>query len=285
LLAFSTLARAQLNNEIRAIAARAHGRVGVSCSLPATPLDCNVNAAEGLPMQSVYKLPIAMATLHAVETGRFSLSTQVKFRKSDLVAPDQGSPLRDAHPQGGVSVRVDELLRLAVSESDGVASDLLLRTLGGAPVADAYVRSLGIEGIHIVDTEQTLGRDVQAQYRNDAQAQALVALLRLLADRSPLNPQDTALLLRWMTETETGEHRLKALLPAGTVIAHKTGTSGTHSLVANVTNDAGLITMKDGRKLAIAVLVADSHLPQPVRETVIAEIARAVWQAASRAAR
>jgi len=279
-LLFSPLADAQLSRQIEAIAARAHGRVGVACSVPGAPLDCNVNATEGLPMQSVYKFPIAIAVLHAIETGKFSLATRVEFRPSDLIAPDQGSPLRDAHPHAGVSVPVEELLRLAVSESDGVASDILLRTLGGAPVADAYIRSLGVPGIHIVDTEKTLGRVDRAQYRNDAQAQSLVALLRLVADHSPLTPQHTALLLGWMTESDTGPHRIKGLLPTGTVVAHKTGTSGSASLVSNVTNDCGLVTLPDGRRLAIAVLVADAHVPQPAREAVIAEIAAAIWQAA-----
>jgi beta-lactamase class A len=281
-LVVCTGAQAQLSAQIRAIAARAHGRVGVACSLPGTPLDCNVNASAGLPMQSVYKLPIAMAVLHAIETGRLSLVTKVPFREADLIALDQGSPLQDAHPHGGVSVPVEQLLRLAVSQSDGAASDLLLRTLGGPSVADSYIRGLGISGIHIVDTEQTLGRDVQTQYRNDAQAQSLVALLRRLADHSPLNPQHTAQLLGWMTASDIGPHRIKGLLPAGTMVAHKTGTSGTNSRVANVTNDVGLITLKDGRKLAIAVLVADSGEPQTVREAVIAEITKAIWQAASR---
>ncbi len=231
-------------------------------------------------MQSVYKLPIAMAVLHAVEAGKFSLATKVWFLRSDLIAPDQASPLRDAHPHAGVSVTVDELLRLAVSESDGVASDILLRTVGGPRVADSYVQSLGIRGIHIEDTEKTLGRAVRAQYRNDAQAQSLVALLRLLADRSPLNPQHTSLLLRRMTESETGPHRIKGLLPAGTVVAHKTGTSGSQDRMHNATNDAGLITLPDGRRLALAVLIADSSESQSVREAVIAEIAQLVWKAA-----
>ncbi len=234
-------------------------------------------------MQSVYKLPIAMAALHAVEAGRLSLSSKVPFRESDLISPDQYSPLTEQHPHGGVSVRIDDLLRLAVSESDGVASDILLRTLGGPAIVDSYVQSLGVQGIDIVDPEKTLGRDVQAQYRNDAKAQSLVSLLRLIADRSPLNPQHTALLLRWMTESETGPHRIKGLLPAGTVVAHKTGTSGSDSRVNNATNDVGVITMNDGRKLAIAVLVTDSSEPQSVREAVIAQIAQAIWKAAHRA--
>ena len=270
-----------LHSQIATEAAKARGRVGVACSLPGATLDCNYNADARLPMQSVYKLPIAMAALDAIEHNKFTLDTPVRFRPSDLISPDQGSPLRDAHPHGNVEVSIRELLRLAVVESDGVASDILLRVLGGPAVADSYIRNLGIDGIHIQDTEKALGRNDRLQNRNYATPAALVALLRRLADRSPLSPEHTAVLLNWMTITRTGEQRLKALLPPGTVVAHKTGTSGSNRPNTNATNDAGLITLPDGRKLAVAVLVADSPPKESTREGVIAEIGLAIYNAAT----
>jgi len=279
-VALATEAMAQLRSRIGADAAAAHGRVGVACSLPGVALDCGLNQGEGLPMQSVYKFPIAMAALHAVAGGRLKLNQQIAFLPSDAVRPGIGSPLRNAHPKGGVDVPLEELLRLAIEESDGTASDILLRVLGGPAVVDAYVRGLGIAGIHIRDTEKALGADVQAQYRNDASAAALVALLRLLADRSPLNAEHTALLLRMMTEAKTGPHRIRGMLPPGTQVAHKTGTSGTHKGVTNATNDVGLITMPDGRRLAVVVLVTDSPESEAAREAVIARIAKDIWDAA-----
>ena len=233
-------------------------------------------------MQSVYKLPIAMATLHAVEAGRLNLADKVAFLPSDMISPGQHSPLRQQYPAAGVQVPLARLLQLAVSESDGIASDILLRTLNGPSKVDAYVRSLGIQGIRIADFEKTIGADVHAQYRNYAEAAALVLLLRRLADDSPLNAQHTQQLLTWMTQTGTGEHRLKGLLPPGTVVAHKTGTSGEDRGITHATNDAGLITMADGRKLAIAVLIADSPSPEKTREAVIAQVSREIWQAANR---
>jgi|SRR5579875_574665 len=273
--------QAGLSTQIEQTASRARGRVGVACALPGKLLACNINAATKLPMQSVYKLPIAIATLHAVEQGRFSLYQKAEFRLSDLISPGQHSPLRDEHPTGGVEVPIHELLRLAVCESDGVASDILLRTAGGPSAVDAYIKSLGISGISIRDTEKTIGADVEAQYRNYAEPRAMVALLRLIADRSPLSPGHTALLLHWMTVTGTGEHRLKGLLPANTVVAHKTGTSGRDHGITHATNDAGLITLPDGRTLAVAVFIADSPETESVRENVIAQIAKEIWDAAN----
>jgi beta-lactamase class A len=280
-LAFSITAHAQLSTDIARIAAQAHGRVGVTCSLPGRTLDCNLHAADPFPMQSVYKLPIVMAALHAVEKGRFRLDQNIRFLPSDLISPDQYSPLRDAHPHGNADVPMNELMRLAVEESDGVASDILLRVLGGPASADAYVRSLGIDGIHIIDTEQTLGRDVKLEDRDSAQPRALVALLRRLTDRSPLSPAHTQLLIGWMAASHTGDNRMKALLPPGTVVAGKTGTSGTGRNFTNATNDVALITLPSGQELAIAILVADSSASAAVRERVIAEIARAVYTAAT----
>jgi beta-lactamase class A len=281
-VALAIPAHAQLPAEIARIAAQAHGRVGVACSLPGQILDCNLRANEPFPMQSVYKLPIAMAILHAVEQRRLRLDQNIRFLPSDLISPDQYSPLRDAHPHGNVDVPLEDLLRLAVSESDGVASDILIRTVGGAGAVDAYVRSLGIGGVHIVDTEKVLGREVKLEDRDSAEPRALVALLRLLADRSPLTPEHTQLLLGWMTASHTGDHRIKALLPSGTVVADKTGTSGTGRNFTNATNDVGLITLPDGRRLALAVMVSDSAAPAAVRGQVIAQISRTIYAAAQR---
>lgn len=279
-ITFATSAHARLHEQVAAIAARAHGRVGVACSLPGAVLDCALDADARLPMQSMYKLQIAMAALHQVEAGRWQLTTMVPFLPSDLFPFETHSPLQDQYPRAGVDVPLERLMQLAVSDSDNAACDLLLRLLGGPSAVDAYVKRLGIRDMQIANTEKQMHADVSAQYRNYASARAMVALLRMLADRPPLSAEHTALLLKWMTDTSTGEHRLKSLLPPGTVIAHKTGTSGVDGGLAHATNDAGLITIKDGRKLAIAVLVSDSRAPEAVRERVIAEIARAVWQAA-----
>jgi len=269
-----------LHNDIVRIAAQAHGRVGVACALPGKALQCGLDPAEMLPMMSVYKLPIAVAVLHAVETGRLSLSQTLHFVPSDLIAPTGYSPLRDQHPHGAVDDTVEDLLRRSIVDSDNVASDVLLRAIGGPAAAEQYLGSIVLYGIHIRDYEGDEDRNVELQYRNDAQARSLAALLLRLSIRSPLTPAHTQLLLGWMVASHTGDRRIGALLPPGTVVAGKTGTSGQDRATVNATNDVALITLPDGRRLAVAVLIADSSAPYAVRQRVIAEIARAIYQAA-----
>src|SRR2546422_9430330 len=65
-------------------------------------------------------------------------------------------------------------------------------------------------------------------------------MLRALHERRGLSEQSQELLPKLMAESPTGPKRLKGLLPAGTVVAHKTGTSGTENGVTAATNDIGI---------------------------------------------
>jgi beta-lactamase class A len=129
----------------------------------------------------------------------------------------------------------------------------------------------------VLNTEKEIGQNWETQYRNFASPEAAVALLRSLYERRGLSDSSQHLLLKFMTESTPGAKRLKGLLPAGAVVAHKTGTSGAQKGITAATNDIGIITLPNGKHLAIAVFVSDSPADEATREGVIAEIARAVW--------
>lgn len=253
------------------------GTLGAAARIVETGETIALNGDGHFPMQSVCKAPIAMAVLHDVDAGRLSLDAPVRVEAADLVPPGMHSPLRDAHPQGGVSVPLREVLRLAVEESDGTASDVLLRVLGGKAKAQGYLSGLGVEGIRIETTEGEIGRDFAAQYRSWASPLAAVAWLTALERGQGVSPAGRALLLGWMSTTKTFPTRLKGRLPAGTAVAHKTGSSGSRDGVSAATNDIGIITLPDGRHLAIAVFLRDSKADAETRDAAIAKVARAAW--------
>lgn len=264
---------------LESIAKDARGRVGLAAEIVETGERVELRGGERFPMQSVYKFPIAMAVLRQVDQGRLRLDAKVRVEKSELIGPQQHSPIRDLHPEGGFEMRLDELLRYAVSESDGSASDVLLRVVGGAGKVQAYLGYLGVMDIRVVDTEMAIGSAQGVQYRNWATPREAVRLLKAFQQGKGLSDSSRALLMKWMTETPTGRNRLKGKLPAGTVVAHKTGTSRTVNGVTAATNDIGLVTLPDGRHLAIAVFVSDAAAADEIREAVIAALARAAWDA------
>jgi beta-lactamase class A len=228
-------------------------------------------------MQSVYKLPIGMTLLRRVDEGALRLDGRVRVEESDLVPSEVHSPLRDKYPRGGAELSVGELLRAMLVESDGMASDILLRLDGGPARVNEFLRGLDAGGVVVATTEKEMAGGELVQYRNHATPLAMLGLLRSVQEGRGLSAASHALLLQLMTECATGPHRLKGLLPAGTPVAHKTGTSGTVRGLTRATNDVGLITLPDGRHLAVVVFVSDSTADEATRERVIAKIARAAW--------
>ncbi len=274
-------ARAQvaLQQGIAAIASGVRGQVAVACALPGTALRCDLHPDAHPPMQSVFKLPLAIVVLQQVEQGRLSLTQTVRFLPSDRILPHTHSALQDRYPKADVEVPVQDLLRLAAADSDNDAADILLRTVGGPAVVNRAMASLGVAGFHLQRDEQAVDLDARLQYGNWFTPRSAVALLLRLSQHSPLTPQHTAMLLGWMTHG-TLPARLSANLPTGTVVAHRTGSGGTYRGLQPTTNDMALITLPDGRKLAIAVFVTDAAATPEQCEAAIARIGRAVYDAA-----
>jgi beta-lactamase class A len=265
----------QLRTEIEKLAAPAHGHVGAAALLVESGETISWHGEQRFPMQSVYKFPIAMAVLHRVDEGKLSLDQQVEI--DPAVDAPVYSPIRDKYPKGGVKLPLRELLRAAIVDSDGAACDLLLR-LVSAPEVTKYLEGLGVSGLKVVATEKEMSQDPMVQYRNWATPDAAVQLLGKFQLGEGLSSASRTLLMRWMTDTEIGPHRIKGLLPPGTQVAHKTGTDGTTNGLTRATNDIGLMTLPDGRHLAVAVFVADSKEDEATREAVIAKIAFACWK-------
>jgi beta-lactamase class A len=174
-------------------------------------------------MQSVYKFPIAMAVLAQVDRGKLKLDQKIHVEASDVL---QGSRILDDSSQG-MEFTLAELLKYMVSESDNTASDMLLRQVGEPMIVTEYLRGLGVNDMVVANTEKELGQGTAVQYLNYATPDAAVVLLRAFYEGKGLSKSSQALLLQLMTDTTTGSKRIKGLLPDGTVVAHKTGTSST----------------------------------------------------------
>ena len=268
---------AELEKQIAAIAAQAIGKVGVAAIVLETGDSVSLNADQQFPMQSGYKLPIVMAVLHEVDDEKLTIDEQIGVTKEDFVREGQYSPIRDKNPHGSV-LTVRELIQYTISESDGTGSDVLLRLAGGADAVQNYITALGVgKQLVVANSEKELGKNWQTQYDNWTTPNTAVALLRDLHEGNGISPEHRELLIKFMTDSSTGPKRLKGLLPAGTVVAHKTDTSGTQNGITAATNDIGIITLPNGKHIAIAVFVSDSQADEKTREGVIAKIARAAW--------
>ena len=268
-----------LEREFSEIVEGVDGTVGIGVKLLPTGESAYLDRHGRYPMLSVHKLPIAMAALRMVDEGRIRLDQEVSITPEDFVRLGYNSPLRYKYPQG-VALPLREIIRASISESDGTASDVLLDLARGPEDVESYLQQLGVsDAMVITESEKSMSTAWENQYLNWATPDGTVRLLQALHERRVgLSEETTQFLLDVMRHAGTGERRIMGGLPRGTPYAHKTGTGGMERGIISATNDVGLISLPDGRVVAIAVYIRDAKGATSVRLEAMQKIAEAVWK-------
>lgn len=238
-----------------------------------------LNGERHYPLQSVFKFHIALAVLSQVDKGTLSLYQKIKIEKKDLL-PGLYSPIRDKYPNG-TTMSIAEILEYTVSQSDNVGCDLLLRLFGGPAAVEEYFTENGFKNISIKINEEMQQGNWDLQFQNWTTPQSANEILTAYYYNKAklLSKKSHAFIWKIMKGTQTGIKRLKGGLPEGTVVAHKTGSSGANKagLTAAV-NDIGIVFLPDGRHYFISVFVTDSREDAAANEKIIADISKTAWE-------
>ncbi len=269
--------KTQCLERIHSIVSKYKASVGVAVIQPDTRDTLVINGNKHFPMQSVFKFHIALNILHSIDQKKYRLTDSIRLRKADL-DNDLWSPLREKYGRTGITLTLDEILRPTVAQSDNVGCDVLLHKLGGPKALQTYLHKNGIRDIAVAINEATMQAHWARQYENWstplASAQALLATFHA---KTLLSKESTEYLWNVMAGTTTGANKLKALLPAGTTVAHKTGWSGAKNGLTAASNDIGMIVLPNQQRVAIAVFVGESYENEDTNCLIIAEIGKAVW--------
>jgi len=261
--------QSKLTKRLEEISKRASGVVGVMAIHVESGKSAALDSTKKLVLQSVFKMALAVTVLKAVEEKRISLDQKLLVTPDD-VAP--GSKYNTDLWRKPAERSVQELLELSISRSDNTSSDKLLKLIGGPNAVTAQMRSLGFQNIDVNSTTRELSTGNAKP--NLGSAEDFANLLLRIQKGEILQREASSLLIGFMERATTGLKRIRGDLPAGTIVADKTGSGE-----ANVaTNDIGIITLPNGRgHVAIAVLINGSGVSIEAQEKVIAELARAAY--------
>lgn len=264
-----------LKQKIQSIISGKKALIGVSITGLENNEYVGINDTKHLPMQSVFKFHIALAVLNEVDKGKLSLNQIIDIKKADLT-PNIYSPLRDKYPKG-VKMPLSEIIRYSVQESDNVACDVLLKLLGGPKKVNDYIHQIGVKDIQIKLTEKEMQTgNWNAQYLNWNTSMASNQLLKIFYDRKILSQKSYDYLWKILLGTKTGTKRIKEKLPKGSLLAHKTGTSGISAKgLTGAINDIGIVTLPNKKHFAISVFVIDSMENTATNEKIISDISKA----------
>ena len=267
------------------------------------------NGRQREPQQSVSKLWVAMTLLDLRDQGRARLDDPIVVRREDLTLFHQPIALL-ALKGDGFHTTVGDLLTRALTHSDNTANDRLLSYVGGPAAVRAMIERKQLGDIRFGPGERllqsgTAGLTWQPSYSlgnsfeiarsklpMDHRAAALdrytadpvdgaaplsiADTLARLARGELLSETSTRIMLDTMGQSVTGHARLRAALPYGWKIAHKTGTGQDLGARNAGFNDVGLLTAPDGRRYAIAVMIGDTRRPIRERQQLIQNVAAAV---------
>ena len=265
-----------LRNKIQKIIQGKDATVGVALIVDGKDT-LTINNNFRYPTQSVYKFHLALAVLDYLNKNNLTLDHQVYVKKSDLL-PNTHSPLRDDYPQGEMYLSVADIIRYTVSKSDNNGCDILFRLVGGTAVVDRYIRGLGLSEFAIAATEEEMHGPWDVQYTNWSTPYTAAQALEIFRIQDILPQPFHDFLWDTLAGTITGGNKIKALLPEGTFVAHKTGSSfrNAEGLKA-AENDIAIIQLPDGRYYSLVVFVADSMESNDVNCGIISQISKAVY--------
>ncbi len=251
--------------------------IGVSISGIESKDTLTINGSKHFPMQSVYKFHIALTVLNQIDQGKLSFDQKIFIKKSDLIT-ETWSPLREKYPNGNINLTLREILKYTVSESDNTGCDLLLKLLGGTGIVNNYMHSIGIRDVNIQASEEEMHKAWDVQFTNWTTPISAMQLLRKFYNKEVLSEKSYDFLWNLMLGSYTFPERIIAELPTGTILAHKTGSSGTNSEgLTAATNDIGIVCLPNGKHFAICVFVSNSYEDDKTNAKIIAEIAKVVW--------
>ncbi len=257
--------------------ARVQGEVGIAVVDTTRKKQFLLNQTKPFPMQSVCKLPIAIAILRLADEGKLSVQDKVTVHRSDLIPFN--SPINKVLKGTQSDFTIEDLISRMIRDSDNTACDVLIRRAGGASEVTRLLTEAGIKGVRVDRPIKTLMTDslqidkFLTDPRDTAAPDAMIDLVQKLYSVNLLSSNSTSMILEDLFNCKTGSNRLKAGLPAGWRLAHKTGT-GTDVSGQNIaTNDVGVMVGPKGETIFIAVFTKGSQAKIEVREALMAKIA------------
>ncbi|MBI1345376.1 hypothetical protein GC163_03725 [bacterium] len=270
-----SLAQAELADGADPFISAHRGQVAVMIRHLPSGAEFGFRADEPMPTASLIKFPVMIAAYQQATQGKLDLKKMVTFRDADRTP---GSGILTTHFSEGLQLSVRDAIRLMIAYSDNTATNLVIREIGLNTTNDCMGQfDCPQTRIHacVYHPETSISpADSQKYGLGKTTAREMVQLLTRL-QRGELIDAATSQTMREHLQACDDQSRLGSLLPEGTRIAMKTGST---SAVRTV---AGLIDSPGGT-IAICVLTAENRdrrwTEENAGQRLSAEIARIAWK-------
>lgn len=260
----ATAPAAQRNDQaFQALEKQYDARLGVWALDTGTGKVVAWRADERFAYASTSKVPIVGTVLRQDSIKR--LDHLVKYTQDDVV---DNSPKTKERVATGMTIR--ELCDAALRFSDNTAANLLFREIGGPSGLGAALRRIGDRTSHVDRIEPDLNSAIPGDIRDTSTPRQLGTDLRAYTLGHVLPTPKRDLLIDWMRRNTTGDHVIRAGVPAGWTVGDKTGSAG-----YGTRNDIAVAWPPHRAPIVIAVLTTHATKDAATSDDLVRDAAKA----------
>jgi beta-lactamase class A len=234
-----------------------------------------VRADEPFHAASTMKVPVMMEVFRQAEAGTLGLDDRIRLRNdfASLVGGERFAldPADDSetglYRHLGEERAVRELVRLMITESSNLATNLLVERVTAARTSELMER-LGAKEVRVlrgVEDSPAYARGLN----NTTTARGLMKILTRLAEREVVSRKASEEMIAILRDQKFAEG-IPAGLPAGVKVAHKTGS------FTGVYHDAAIVEPPRDEPFVLVVLTRGIRDEKQAHK-LVADIARAVY--------
>jgi len=271
-------AQAQGVTDTRAAIERLIAASGAEVGVAWRPLDAKpgeeilINADVRFHAASTMKVPVMIELFRRVEAGQLKLDDTVLVT-NQFTSIHDGTPYTlsatedsdgEIYKAMGSQLSYRRLVEAAITVSSNLATNILIEHLGAKNV-QATVDRMNASGMQVLRGVEDQ-KAFDAGKNNTTDARALLTLFEAIAKGQAVSAVASASMIEILKrqQFDTG---IPAGLPAGTVVAHKTGS------ITRIRHDAGIVY---GARPYVLVVLVRGIQDSKVSDALIADISRAI---------
>src|SRR5882724_6331205 len=245
----------------------------------ATGKELSINPDVSFHAASTMKVPVMMEIFRQAAAGKLSLDQRIPV-KNDFASIVDGShysltPDSDSdqslYTKAGQTVSIRELMRLMITVSSNLATNLLIERVTPERVMD-LMHTIGAEHISVLRGVED-GKAFQQGLNNTTTARDLMIILRLIAERRAVSAKASADMIKIMLDQRFNEG-IPAGLPQKARVSHKTGS------ITRINHDAAIV-YPSGRKPYVLVVLTRGIEDEKLAHQLIADISRMIYISSS----
>jgi beta-lactamase class A len=214
---------------------------------------------------STIKIPIMVAVYRKVDEGELEFSQEVEIQEEDWAAGAGWLQWEKA----GTKQTVGDLLLLMITQSDNVAANALVRTVGGADHVNEVARSMGAEDT-VLYQKVSSERGAVPALDNRSTPRDMATMMQQIAEGKAASEKSCGYMIDLMHENRL-DWWLDEGLPPGVDAANKAGW------LYRVYDEVGIVE-NDDRRYVIAILSKHGTADVYQGQDLIKNLSSAVWE-------